>query len=716
MKLINDKGLELLAKSLDDRTKAVVAAAVKTEADRAKAEEASLLGKVNGKSDEGHSHDDRYFTEDEIINKLADKSDTDHKHDNDYAAKDSVYTKADVNTLLGTKASLAHEHNDLYYTEGEIDDLLEDKSNVGHDHDDDYAEKTHNHNNDYYTKTEVDGELGKKSDDGHKHNDDYYTKKQIDDELATQLATKSDTTHKHNDDYYTKSEVNAELSKKAESSHGAHVPTPQATDNKKFLRNDNTWADVTPENIGAAKESHDHDTKYYTISQIDAKVTTINNAIDGKANASHGKHLPETGTADNKIFLRNDGNWATVDPENIGAAKASHEHNQYCTTAIVNGHVSTLEGKITTAQANALADAKTYANQEIAKLVDSAPEAMNTLNELAEAIKTHNNTYTAYVQTVTSDIAAAKSAAIADAAAKDTALHTKISAEIDTDVKVEADRAKAAEQVLQANIDKKAATGHSHNNLVIKLNSGTTEGTNLFTYVGTADKTVNITASSIGASASGHNHDDKYYTESEIDAKITTINNAINGKANSSHGTHVTYDTTAPKANGTAAAGSSANVARADHVHPLQTTISGNAGSATKVNNNMVVKLNGGTTEGTNLFTFNGSAAKNINITPAAIGAEPAQKTVGAPTAAGTVITLTTNRYQKIAASGVTEIKLPSVSSFTEITLFVNGALTSLTLPDCKWRVDHNIEVATSYAITFTYTTVEWLAEIKCFS
>lgn len=43
-------------------------------------------------------------------------------------------------------------------------------------------------------------------------------------------------------------------------------------------------------------------------------------------------------------------------------------------------------------------------------------------------------------------------------------------------------------------------------NLVIKLNNGTTEGTNLFTYNVTAAKTINITASSIGAAASSHNH------------------------------------------------------------------------------------------------------------------------------------------------------------------------------------------------------------------
>lgn len=45
--------------------------------------------------------------------------------------------------------------------------------------------------------------------------------------------------------------VKAALDGKANSSHGNHVPTTEAADNKKFLRNDNTWADVTPANIGA---------------------------------------------------------------------------------------------------------------------------------------------------------------------------------------------------------------------------------------------------------------------------------------------------------------------------------------------------------------------------------------------------------------------------------------------------------------------------------
>lgn len=55
------------------------------------------------------------------------------------------------------------------------------------------------------------------------------------------------------------------------------------------------------------------------------------------------------------------------------------------------------------------------------------------------------------------------------------------------------------------------------------------------------------------------------------------------GAAAASHGTHVTYSTDPPKAAGTAGAGSSAAAARADHVHPQQTDVTGNAGTATKL-------------------------------------------------------------------------------------------------------------------------------------
>ena len=54
----------------------------------------------------------------------------------------------------------------------------------------------------------------------------------------------------------------------------------------------------------------------------------IHSALSGKANSSHGNHVPTTETADNARFLRNDNTWQTVTPANIGAAASSHTHTK----------------------------------------------------------------------------------------------------------------------------------------------------------------------------------------------------------------------------------------------------------------------------------------------------------------------------------------------------------------------------------------------------
>ena len=85
------------------------------------------------------------------------------------------------------------------------------------------------------------------------------------------------------------------------------------------------------------------------------------------------------------------------------------------------------------------------------------------------------------------------------------------------------------------------------------------------------------------------------------------------GAAASSHGTHVTWSTTTPKANGTATVGSETKVARGDHVHPLQTSVSGNAGTATKLATARTLTI------GNTGKTFDGSA--NVSWTLSEIGA-----------------------------------------------------------------------------------------------
>lgn len=87
---------------------------------------------------------------------------------------------------------------------------------------------------------------------------------------------------------------------------------------------------------------------------------------------------------------------------------------------------------------------------------------------------------------------------------------------------------------------------------------------------------ITLSASDVGA-----------YTKTEVDTKLSSkadashphnisdvsgLQSALDGKAGSSHGTHVSYSTTAPVMDGTASVGSAATVARSDHKHPTDTS------------------------------------------------------------------------------------------------------------------------------------------------
>ena len=354
-----------------------------------------------------------------------------------------------------------------------------------------------------------------------------------------------------------------------------------------------------------ADADHNHDDRYFTETEMNTKIGEINEAING--------HVADLNAAIS------------------GKADTSHNHDDmyYTETEIdvkiedinetINTNVSTLNTAIAIAKSGAISESKSYTDTAIANLVDSAPEAMNTLNELAKAIGDHQTEYEAYVATVAANIATAKNETIAEADEKDTALHTTISAEIDADVKVEKERAIDAENALQAAIDAKADAGHNHDDQY---------------YTETE-----INTKLAGKADISHNHDDMYYTETEIDGKITTLNNAIAGKADT-----------------------------------LQSRIS---------------------------------------ELEAALNPEVHEITVS-----DGILTLTNEKYQKCnnIVDG-TEIVFPSVSKFTEIHLYFDAdSNMNLTFPDCKWRVEPNIEEGGTYEVIATYNTVYWLVTIIAYS
>ncbi len=246
---------------------------------------------------------------------------------------------------------------------------------------------------------------------------------------------------------------------------------------------------------------------------------------------------------------------------------------------------------------------------------------------------------------------------------------------------------------LQTALDGKAASSHTHTksqitdfptsiknptSVVIKLNGGTTEGTNMFTYDGSAAKSINITPAGIGAAASAHTH---------TIANVTGLQTALDSKAASAH-THTkdqvglgNVDNTADSAKNvamatklqtykndsttetygaqyplfaqwdstgkiinmictgytvrvqSAATADSANAVTWGNVSGKPSTFTPSAHTHTKSQitdfpsslknpTSLSIQLNGGTAT-----TYDGSTAKSINITPAGIGAAASSHT-----------------------------------------------------------------------------------------
>lgn len=175
---------------------------------------------------------------------------------------------------------------------------------------------------------------------------------------------------------------------------------------------------------------------------------------------------------------------------------------------------------------------------KVSALVDSAPETLNTLNELAAALGDDPNFATTVstklgkkldISTYTSDkatfalkseipnvsnfltISNAQSTYLTKTDASNTyqpkgSYLTSVSIATISDLNANWDALLKSNPSGYVTRWPNISEVGSKQNLVIKLNGGTTEGTNQFTYNVTAAKSINITPSSIGAAASSHTH------------------------------------------------------------------------------------------------------------------------------------------------------------------------------------------------------------------
>lgn len=91
--------------------------------------------------------------------------------------------------------------------------------------------------------------------------------------------------------------------------------------------NANKVINVTPSNIGAVPNTRKVNNK-----ALSADITLTPSDI-GAAASIHGNHVPTTQTANNKVFLRNDNSWQTVTPANIGAVPTTRKVNNKALSA-----------------------------------------------------------------------------------------------------------------------------------------------------------------------------------------------------------------------------------------------------------------------------------------------------------------------------------------------------------------------------------------------
>ena len=569
--------------------------------------------------------------------------------------------------------------------------------------------------------------------------------------LQTNISNKADADHNHDDRYFTETEMNTKIGEINEAING-HVADLNAAISGKADTGHNhddryfTETEVTTKLAGKADTDHVHDDMYYTETEIDGKITTLNNAIAGKADTGHNH--------DDRYFTETEINGKIEDINET-----------------INSNVSTLNTAIATAKSGAISESKSYTDTAIANLVDSAPEAMNTLNELAKAIGDHQTEYEAYVATVSANIATAKNEAIAEADEKDTALHTTISAEIDADVKVEKERAIDAENALQAAIDAKADTGHNHDDVYYTeteidgkiedinedINGKVAEITASLEYLDGAKLDTSVaTAHFIQSTLSQEGESYDYHTlfkDERIISPLVNTNTVLDDDGNTLTAYLSYFDTAITNLSSSIGNGDELLTDAKDNIvsciNELQTEINNldneldtkiedinesineqvsglQADISTKAEQSYVdeklevvdaLTLNGyslwvGTTEELEAIT-----ERDPNTLYFEIDDGTGEEVVQVDIVDG-ILQLTADKYQKTSMLDGTEIVFPTVNRFTEIHLyFTAGSNMNINLPDnCKWRVEPNIEEGNSYEIVATYNTIEWLVNVIVYS
>ena len=381
----------------------------------------------------------------------------------------------------------------------------------------------------------------------------------VSDQISTAIASKSDTGHTHDDRYYTESEMNTKLNAKSNTGHTHGISDITDLGNASVSHADTAnavaWGNVTGKPSAYTPASHNHAISEITSLQdtLNAKVPTTR-TVNGKALSANitlsasDVGADATGSAASALTNANlytdaeIAEWVGDQPvadqisEAIsGKANTSHTHSISNITNLQSELDSKYEKPSTGIPKTDLASSvqtsldkadsaiqslagyatESYVDGKVSSLVDSAPETLNTLNELAAALGDDPN----FATTVANQIG--NKVDKVDGQGLSTNDYTT----------TEKNKLSGIESGANKTVVDTALSSTSTNPVQNKVVN--TAINSLKTLVGDTAVSTQISNAIASKSDTSHTHDDRYYTETEINTKLAS-------KSDTSH-THSSY-------------------------------------------------------------------------------------------------------------------------------------------------------------------------------
>lgn len=496
--------------------------------------------------------------------------------------------------------------NPDYVTESALTSALSGKSDTSHTHDDRY-----------YTENEIDSMLLYKAASDHNHDDRYYTESEIDTKLNsinTQVAGKADASHTHDDRYYTETEINTKLSGKSDISHNhanlvsgsgsvalnaestsAYNLSPSATSGKTYALGTSSapWSNLYATDIQLGGTS------------LKTSLSTLEGEVDGsiKSLSISGKTI---------TYTKNDGSTGTITTQDTNTDTMVTNTKANTTKAYVTGTTSA-----TTNTGTQVFDTGVYLDTTAGQLV--ATTFKGNLSGNASSATT--------ATTATSATSATKATQDASGNVITSTYETKTAA----NSKLDEAKKYADSAATTVKNDLLNGAGAAYDTLkelgdLIDTNTGAIEA---------------LEKVASGKANATHTH---------AISDVTNLQATLDGKAATSHGTHVTYSTSTPAMDGTGSVGSASTVARSDHKHPTDTSRASQADftshtgnttshiTATERTNWNAAKSHADSTHAPSNAEKNQNAFSNIAVGTTTVAADSATDTV---TFVGSNVTIT---------------------------------------------------------------------------